>query len=80
MIGTKKLKNSFKNFNRAENLVLEVIILATRFKVAKENKNEIIYSKISEKIQTYIELIENLSNNEQILKTIKRVKKFVDSI
>ena len=80
VIGTKKLKNSFKNFNRAENLVLEVIILATRFKVAKENKNEIIYSKISEKIQTYIELIENLSNNEQILKTIKRVKKFVDSI
>ena len=32
VLETKKLKESFKIFNRAENLVLEVIILATRIK------------------------------------------------
>jgi hypothetical protein len=73
-----KLKESFKIFNRAENLALEVIILATRIKVAKENKNEIIYSKISEKIQTNIDLIEKLSSNDKILKTINLVKKFIN--
>ena len=34
----KKFSNSFKTFNRAENLALEMIILATRMKIAYKNK------------------------------------------
>ena len=80
VLETKKFKESFKIFNRAENLALEVIILTTRIKIAKENKNEKEYSKINEKIQNYIGLIENLSTNEQILKTVKLIKRFINSL
>ena len=80
VLDTKKLKESFKTFNRAENLALEVIILATRIKVAKENKNEIIYSMINEKIQNNLTIIEKLSKSEKIFKTINLVKKFINSL
>ena len=80
VLETKKLKESFKIFNRAENLVLEVIILTTRIKIAKENKNEKEFSKINEKIQNYISLIEKLSNNKKITKTVKHIKTFINSL
>ena len=37
---SKKIKESYKLFNRAENKILEIIILATRLKVARKQKNE----------------------------------------
>ena len=80
VLETKKFKESFKIFNRAENLALEVIILTTRIKIAKENKNEKEYSKINEKIQNYIDLIGHLSSNEQISKTLKLVERFINSL
>ena len=80
VLETKKFKKSFKIFNRAENLVLEVIILTTRIKIAKENKNEKEFSKINEKIQNYISLIEKLSNNKKITKTVKHIKTFINSL
>ena len=80
VIETRKLMESFKIFNRAENLALEVIILATRMKVAKENNNHIIYSEIHNKIQDYIKTIKKLSKNESILKTIEHVRKYLKSL
>ena len=80
VIETKRLRESFKIFNRAENLALEVIILATRMKVAKENNNQIIYSEINDKIQDYINTIEKLSKNESILKTIVHIRKYLKSL
>lgn len=80
VIETKKLRESFKIYNRAENLALEVIILATRMKVAKQNNNQIVYSEMYDKIQDYINTIEKLSKNESILKTIIHVKKYLKSL
>ena len=80
VIGTRKLRESFKVFHRAENLALEIIILATRMKVAKENNNQTIYSEINDKIQNYVSTIEKLSKDESILKTIEHVKKYLKSL
>ncbi|TFG19188.1 MAG: DUF447 family protein [Promethearchaeota archaeon] len=80
VIETKRLKESFKIFNRAENLALEVIILVTRMKVAKENNNQIIYSEINDKIQDYINTIEKLSKKDSILKTIEHIRKYLKSL
>jgi len=80
VIGTNKLRESFKIFNRAENLVLEVVILATRMKIAKENNNQIIYSEINDKLQEYIHTIDKLSKNESITKTIEHVNKYIKSL
>ena len=80
VIKTKKFRESFKIYNRAENLALEVVILATRMKLAKENNNKIIYFELDEKIRWYIDTIEKLSKNESILRTVERVKKYLKSL
>ncbi|MHA2130535.1 MAG: DUF447 domain-containing protein, partial [Promethearchaeota archaeon] len=45
IICAELFKPSYKLFNRAENLVLEIIILATRLKIAKNDENEPLISK-----------------------------------
>ena len=42
VISWDKLKDSFNLFNRAENLALESIILATRLKTARENNHALV--------------------------------------
>ena len=46
---SEKLQETHKLLNRAENLALETIILATRLKIAKDNKNQTLFSEIYEK-------------------------------
>ena len=72
-----KKKESFKLYNRAENLALESIILATRLKIARENKDEILYSKIETRINEYLNMITQFGRNSSALKTINLVKEFI---
>ncbi len=77
VVFAEKLKESHKLFNRAENLALESIILATRLKVADENKNMNLISKICEKISDYSKNIERIGRNKNALKAIELVNQYV---
>jgi len=80
VIYSEKLKDSYKLFNRAENLALETIILATRLKVAKENENKILLSKIHEKILDYEENIKRFGKSEKALKTMQLVNRYINRL
>jgi len=73
VIYSEKFKESNRIFNRAENLALETIILATRLKIAKEKQNRPLYIKIHEKIIDHIENIKRFGKNEKALRTIELV-------
>ncbi|MEE9379300.1 MAG: DUF447 domain-containing protein [Candidatus Lokiarchaeia archaeon] len=79
VIFTEKLQETHKLFNRAENLALETIILATRLKVAKENHKQVLFSKIHEKIAGHKENLERFCKNKNALKTISLVNKYISS-
>lgn len=72
----KKFRDSFNFFNRAENLALETIILATRLKVAKVTNNRVLFNQFYEKMNYIIENIERFSKNEKALKTIDLVNRY----
>jgi len=76
----EKLQESYKLFNRADNLALETIILATRLKVAKENQSQPLFFKIHEKITDHIENIKRFGKNEKALKTIELVSKYISKL
>ncbi|MFX0080374.1 MAG: DUF447 domain-containing protein [Candidatus Hodarchaeota archaeon] len=80
VIYSEKFQESSKLFNRAENLALETIILATRLKIAKENNNQPLLSKIHEKIIDHMENIERFGKNKNALKTIELVNKYISRI
>lgn len=72
-----KKKESFKLYNRAENLALESVILATRLKIARNNKDDILFSKIETRINEYIKMITQFGRNSSALKTINLVKDYI---
>lgn len=80
VIFTEKLQETHKLFNRAENLALEAIILATRLKIAKKNQNQVLLSKIHEKIKDLIENIERFGKNKRAQKTIYLVDKYISNL
>ncbi|TFG08144.1 MAG: DUF447 family protein [Promethearchaeota archaeon] len=75
-----KQKNSYNLFNRAENLALEIIILATRLKVAKESNNKQLFYKIHEKIVDHMENMESFVKNKQAIKTIDLISQYMSSL
>ncbi|MFX0042943.1 MAG: DUF447 domain-containing protein [Candidatus Hodarchaeota archaeon] len=75
-----KYKESFTLFNRAENLALEIILLTTRLKVAKEKNNQPLFYKIHEKIDNYIENIERFGKNDRALKAIEFVRRYINTL
>ena len=74
---SKKLKKSFNLFNRADNLALESIILATRMKVAKSTNNQDLYKKFLAQLTSFINSIERFGSNRKALKAINLVKRFI---
>ncbi len=76
----KKFQESFKFFNRAENLALETIILATRLKIAKKKKDKQLFYKIHEKIVDHMENIERFGKNKDALKTIDLVSNYISNL
>jgi len=77
VIFAEKLKESHKLYNRAENLALESIILATRLRVAYQNNDRNLISKICEKISDNTQNIERFGRNKNALKAIELVNQFV---
>ena len=77
---SQKYRDSFKYFNRAENLALETIVLATRMKVAKELNNIELFDTIYEKIIEYKENVGRFSNNKDVLKVFDLVSDYITSL
>ncbi|MHA1985512.1 MAG: DUF447 domain-containing protein [Promethearchaeota archaeon] len=80
VISSDLLTKSHKLFNRAENLALETIILVTRLKIAKSNGDEELASKIYSKIMDHFKDVKRFGKNNQALKTIELVRKFIDTL
>ncbi|MFW9949728.1 MAG: DUF447 domain-containing protein [Candidatus Thorarchaeota archaeon] len=73
----KKFRESFKLYNRAENLILENIILATRLKVASKMEDKKVLKRLNSKIVENIDIISKFNKNERILKTLDYLNQFV---
>lgn len=80
VIFAKKISNSFNYINRAENLAIESIILATRLKLAKNLNNKVLFCQIHEQIISHIENIERFGRNKRALKAIEIVGKYVKKL
>jgi len=77
VIYIKKFKESFKLFNRAENLALETIILATRLIKANEIRDKVLSLEYKRKIEDNIQQIRRFGKNPNALKAIERVEIFI---
>ena len=80
IISSNMLKESFKLFNRAENLALEAIILVTRLRVAKDKNDKSLVISIQEKVDAIIKEIERFGKNQNALKAIQVVIKYINDI
>lgn len=76
----KKFKESFKLYNRAENLALETIILATKLRVAVEKKDETLISTIKKKIDENYNAINRFGKNLSALKTIEYIQDYIEEL
>ncbi|MHA2287968.1 MAG: hypothetical protein ACXABG_04195 [Promethearchaeota archaeon] len=79
-ISCEKLKESFKLFNRAENLVLETIILSTKLKVAIESDNETLIRTIKSKIEEKISQVKLFGKNASALKATEYIKGYIKGL
>jgi len=80
VIFTEKIQESYKLFNRAENLALETIILATRLKIAKEQQNQRLIFKLHEKMRDHMKNIGRFGKNERVLKAIELVRNYISKL
>ncbi|MFX1325815.1 MAG: DUF447 domain-containing protein, partial [Promethearchaeota archaeon] len=75
-----KKRESFKLFNRAENLIIESLILATRLKLAREINDEVLFSTIHNKLTDHLQNIERFSKNECANKSLKLLKQYISKL
>ena len=80
VISYLKFKESFKLYNRAENLTLETILLATKLNVAIEKKEKALIKTIKEKIEENISNVQRFGKNVSALKAIEHVKDYIKGL
>ena len=80
VISSELFRPSHKLFNRAENLTLEAIISTTRLKVAKDNRNKPLFSKILSKIRVNIEDVNRFGKNERAIRTVELINEYISNL
>ncbi len=80
VISCQKFKESFKLYNRAENLTLETIVLATKLHVAIEKKDKALIRTIRGKIEENISDIKRFGKNMSALKAIEHIKDYIKGL
>ena len=80
VISYEKFKESFKLFNRAENLTLETIVLTTKLKVAIEKENIALTKTIKRKIEEYFNEIKRFGRNVSVFKAIEHIKDYIKGL
>lgn len=79
VISLKKYKESHKLFNRAENLALESIVIATRLKSAYYRKEYGLISNYKDIIDENFNNVKRFGRNPNVLKTFDLVKKYINN-
>ncbi|NHJ20640.1 MAG: DUF447 family protein [Candidatus Lokiarchaeota archaeon] len=77
VIHYEQFRESYKLYNRAENLALETIILATKLNVAIEKKDEVLIGTIKTKIEENTSNINRFGKNLSALKAIELVHNYI---
>ncbi len=80
VISYKKFKESFKLFNRAENLTLETIVLATKLNIATKKKDKTLIRTIKHKIEENVSEIRRFGKNESAIKAIEHVYNYINRL
>ncbi|MFW9950041.1 MAG: DUF447 domain-containing protein [Candidatus Thorarchaeota archaeon] len=76
----QKFRESFKLYNRAENLALETIVLATKLNVAILKKEEAFIRKIKTKIDENFSAIKRFGKNLSALKVIEHIQEYIKGL
>ena len=80
MLSIVKLKDSFKLFNRAENMTLETLILTTRLKIAFEKNDYDLVLDYQHKINNSIKEINHFDSNLEVSKSINLIKEYIRNL
>ncbi|MBY8988116.1 MAG: DUF447 family protein [Candidatus Lokiarchaeota archaeon] len=80
VISYEKFKESFKLYNRAENLTLETIVLVTKLNIATEKKDKTLIGTIKRKIEENLSEIQRFGKNESAIKAIEHVKNYINEL
>ncbi|MFX0017863.1 MAG: DUF447 domain-containing protein [Promethearchaeota archaeon] len=72
-----KIKESYKLFNRAENLTLETLILTTRLKIAIEKHNKDLITDFRNKIEENIKNVRRFGKNQDAFKAIELIEEYI---
>ena len=76
----KKFRTSYKLYNRAENLILENIILITRLKIAMETKSQNIIELFEHQIAENVKIIKKFATNEKISKYLQYLDDYIQQL
>ncbi|MFX0012474.1 MAG: DUF447 domain-containing protein [Candidatus Hermodarchaeota archaeon] len=76
----KKFRESYKLYNRAENLILESLILITRLKIAIQMKNEDLIGLIEHQIAGNKKIVKKFATNEKISKCLEYMDQFIHKL
>ena len=80
VISLQKFRESFKLFNRAENITLETIVLATKLRVAIDKKEKALIRKIKGSIEENINNVKRFAINESSLKAIEYIEGYLKGL
>ena len=80
ILSVLQFKDSYKLFNRAENLTLEALILTTRLKIAHEKSDNDLINHFQNKIREIISNIKQFSKNPDVSKSINLIKEFIRNL
>jgi len=80
VICCQKFRESFKLYNRAENLALETVVLTTKLNLAILKKEEAFIKKIKTKIDENISAIKRFGKNLSALKVIEHIQEYIKGL
>ena len=80
VISYEKFKESFKLYNRAENITLETIVLATKLNIATKKKDKTLIRTIKRKIDENIEEVRRFGKNLNAIKAIEHIQDYIKGL
>ena len=76
----KKFRASYKLYNRAENLILESLILTTRLKIAIETKNQDLIKLIEHQIDENMKIAKKFATNKKISNVLDYIHQYIQKL
>ena len=80
IINSRILRDSRNLVNRADNVALETIILATRIKVAWENRDVHALIRFIQRLEQQVKDVERFARNPRALKAIQVMKDYITDL